>query len=264
MMSVLVVDDELPARQELRYLLGRDQRVGSVLTAQNGEEALRVLRSSRIDLLLLDIHMPGRSGLDIAGVLKRLASPPVVVFVTADESHAVNAFELAAVDYLLKPVRPQRLAEAIRRAAEVAGVPTQPAASGSGIAAPPGPAAEPAPAEEATRAASIVVGVAGASVRVRLAEITHVTAAGDYARLHTGRGSFLERTPLSELERRWAHSGFIRVHRSVLVRVSAIDSVHRVEGLPMVRVAGTDLPVARRALSRVRASMGQDSHGAGA
>lgn len=285
MISVLVVDDELPALQELRYLLGRDPRVGQVITAQTGEEALRLLRENHVDLVLLDIHMPGLSGLDIAGVLARFAQPPAVVFVTADERHAVEAYELAAVDYLLKPVRPQRLAEAIRRVADAVGASPAAAATlapggrhaASGTAATPG---DPAPvtatgASNAAEAgppahdgaeggAAIVVGVGNASVRVRLAEITHVTAAGDYARLHTARGSFLERTPLTELERRWAHSGFIRVHRSALVRVSAIDSVHRVEGLPMVRVAGADLPVARRALSRVRASMERDARGAGA
>lgn len=271
MISVLVVDDELPALQELRYLLGRDARVGGVVTAQTGEEALRLLRESVVDLVLLDIHMPGLSGLDIAGVLQRFAKPPAVVFVTADERHAVDAYELAAVDYLLKPVRLERLTEAIRRVAEtvsesVAEPVTAPTAAAPTAAGDPSASGKQAASGNRgwQEGASIVVGVGSASVRVRLAEITHVTAAGDYARLHTARGSFLDRTPLSELERRWAHSGFIRVHRSALVRVSAIDSVHRVEGLPMVRVAGADLPVARRALSRVRASMDRDARGAGA
>jgi len=308
MIEVLVVDDELPALRELDYLLRRDPRVGEVRCAQTGAAALRVLQESRPDLVLLDIHMPGLSGLELAGVLQRFVTPPSVAFVTADASHAVQAYDLAAVDYLLKPVRPARLAEAIRRVVEAepaqygskqsgadqpgamdvganrvgaqqagtnsagansAGAnqptPGQGAARSGSDPGGAGPASgAPTPASGAGPAASeasTVVEVGDASVRIRLSEITHVTAAGDYARLHTGHGSYLERVTLGELERRWAEAGFVRIHRSALVRISAVTRVHRVGGAPHVRVAGTDLPVARRALTRVREALRRDADG---
>jgi DNA-binding LytR/AlgR family response regulator len=307
MITVLVVDDEEPAVRELAYLLSRDERVGRVHTARSAEAAFRELQEHSIDLVLLDIHMPGLSGLETASILQRFATPPALVFVTADESHAIQAYELAAVDYLLKPVRPARLGEAVRRVAEAresqgaapAGGPAGTQAGGAPVpprapvpddaaSAPgaPSPTAGLAPGEAGSAAPGGAGGVGGqggpgavggvggvgavgglgepavvvaqgeSSVRIPLREITHVTAAGDYARLHTARGSFLERTPLSALEARWGAAGFVRIHRSALVRVDAIEAVTRVDGVPVVKVAGVQLPVARRALSRVRASFG--------
>ena len=260
MISVLVVDDEEPAVRELAYLLSRDERVGEVFTAHSAEAAFRELQENAVDLVLLDIHMPGLSGLETASILQRFAHPPALVFVTADESHAIQAYELAAVDYLLKPVRPARLSEAVRRVADAheaipaPGTAQEASQSTAGAtAAPPVPSPE---ATEGTAEPTVVVVQGESSVRLPLREITHVTAAGDYARLHTARGSFLERTPLSALEARWAGAGFVRIHRSALVRVDAIEAVTRVDGAPVVRVAGVTLPVARRALARVRASFG--------
>ncbi|WP_394160090.1 LytR/AlgR family response regulator transcription factor [Galactobacter valiniphilus] len=273
MISVLVVDDEEPAVRELAYLLSRDERVGEVFTAHSAEAAFRELQENAVDLVLLDIHMPGLSGLETASILQRFAHPPALVFVTADESHAIQAYELAAVDYLLKPVRPARLSEAVRRVADAreaspheareareAPAPAHPATGSQAVAASPANASSPAPggaeAPEGAAEPTVVVVQGESSVRIQLREITHVTAAGDYARLHTARGSFLERTPLSALEARWAGAGFVRIHRSALVRVDAIEAVTRVDGAPVVRVAGVTLPVARRALARVRASFG--------
>ncbi|RII41214.1 DNA-binding response regulator [Galactobacter valiniphilus] len=270
MISVLVVDDEEPAVRELAYLLSRDERVGEVFTAHSAEAAFRELQENAVDLVLLDIHMPGLSGLETASILQRFAHPPALVFVTADESHAIQAYELAAVDYLLKPVRPARLSEAVRRVADAreaspheareAPAPAHPATGSQAVPASPAAASAPAPggaeAPEGAAEPTVVVVQGESSVRIQLREITHVTAAGDYARLHTARGSFLERTPLSALEARWAGAGFVRIHRSALVRVDAIEAVTRVDGAPVVRVAGVTLPVARRALARVRASFG--------
>ena len=117
-LRVLAVDDEAPARAELAYLLGRDERIATVLTAGDGAEALRLLESTSVDALFVDIRMPGLDGLDLARVLRRFASPPVVVFVSAYDSHAVEAFDLNAVDYVMKPVREERLTEAVRRVVE--------------------------------------------------------------------------------------------------------------------------------------------------
>ena len=104
-LKVLVIDDERPALDELTFLLGRDPRIGEVMGSDSATEALRVLQAEEVDAVFLDIQMPGLTGLDLAQVLSRFKSPPPVVFVTAHEEHAVAAFELRAVDYVLKPVR---------------------------------------------------------------------------------------------------------------------------------------------------------------
>ncbi|MDQ1517405.1 MAG: hypothetical protein QOE80_3235, partial [Actinomycetota bacterium] len=114
-LEVLVVDDEEPALEDLAYLLRQHPRIGSVVTASDATEALRRLRDGSFAAVFLDIRMPGLDGLELARVLSRFARPPEIVFVTAFEQHAVEAFELQAVDYLLKPVRAERLSDAIRR-----------------------------------------------------------------------------------------------------------------------------------------------------
>jgi DNA-binding LytR/AlgR family response regulator len=114
-LRALAVDDEIPALDELAYLLRADDRVGSVATAADATEALRVLRDGDVDVVFLDIRMPGLDGLELARVLRRFAQPPLVVFVTAHDDRAVDAFDLGAVDYLLKPLRAERLAETLRR-----------------------------------------------------------------------------------------------------------------------------------------------------
>jgi DNA-binding LytR/AlgR family response regulator len=117
-LRLLVVDDERPALDELAFLLDRDPRVASVATADSAAGALRELREGGIDAVFTDIRMPGLTGLELAGVLSRFRAPVPVVFITAYEGHAVDAFDLHAVDYLLKPVREDRLAEAVRRVVE--------------------------------------------------------------------------------------------------------------------------------------------------
>ena len=156
-LRVLVIDDERPALDELTFLLGRDPRIGEVLGSDSATEALRVLQAEEVDAVFLDIQMPGLTGLDLAQVLSRFRSPPPVVFVTAHEEHAVAAFELRAVDYVLKPVREERLAEAVRRVVEAGG---------------------PAPSGDV----QIPVERGGVTRFINRSEITHVEAQGDYAR----------------------------------------------------------------------------------
>ena len=108
-LRVLVVDDEKPTVDELTWLLQRDPRVGEVLSCTAATEALRTLQETEVDAIFLDISMPGLSGLELAQILSRFKQPPRIVFVTAHEQHAVEAFELQAVDYVLKPVRAERL-----------------------------------------------------------------------------------------------------------------------------------------------------------
>lgn len=223
-LRVLVVDDEPPALEELSYLLGHDPRIGEVLTASSGDEALRLLEDDDpVEALFLDVAMPGLSGLDLARVLARFRTPTPVVFVTAHDDHAVEAFELAAVDYLLKPVRDDRLADAIGRVVDAT-------------------SEHLGDAEDET----IAVELGGVTRFVNRSEIMYVEAQGDYARLHTATGSHLVRIPLSTLEESWADAGFLRIHRSLLVSTGHIDEVRMESGRCTVAVGDTVLQVARR------------------
>ncbi|WUH19456.1 LytTR family DNA-binding domain-containing protein [Streptomyces sp. NBC_00448] len=272
-LQVLAVDDEPPALEELTYLLRGDRRVGRVLAAGGSEEALRLLEDGSTDAVFLDIRMPGLDGLDLMRVLGRFAHPPAVVFVTAYEDFAVSAFALNACDYLLKPVGPQRLAEAVRRvAALIESGGTAPGAPGSPVpdpapASPPDPNAPPAqdrsapdrlmqsgwppppdrPVQQPDRSDErIPVEVGGVTRFVSRDEVSYVEAQGDYVRLHTRGGAPLLRIPLAVLEERWGPHGFLRIHRRFLVALGHVEELRSDAGHWTVRVAGGELPVSRR------------------
>jgi len=238
-LRVLVVDDERPALDELSYLLERDERVGVVYTAASATNALRTLHDVDIDAIFLDIQMPGMTGIDLARELSRAGGeaqtrqPPAVVFVTAHEEHAVDAFDVRAVDYVLKPVRQERLAEAVRRLLNER---TRP----------------PAPADE-----QVAVERAGVTRFLRRSEIRYVEAAGDYARLHTTRESYLLRTPLNTLETDWEPAGFIRAHRSLLVNLAHVSELRMDQGRCTVVVDGALLAVSRRHTRSLRERLSQ-------
>lgn len=219
-LRVLVIDDEAPALDELTWLLRRDDRVGTVEGCSSGTEALRLLKELEVDAVFLDIQMPGLDGIELAAVLSRFREPPAIVFVTAHDEHAVDAFELNAVDYVLKPVREERLAEAVRRVL--------------GATRTPGPADQ------------IAVERGGVTRFVPVPEIRYVEADGDYARLHTASENHLVRIPLTQLETQWAENGFVRIHRSLLVAIAYVEELRVDAGRCSVVVAGTELPVSRR------------------
>ncbi|MEV6107875.1 LytTR family DNA-binding domain-containing protein [Streptomyces sp. NPDC051940] len=238
MLHILAVDDELPALEELAWLLRRDTRVGDVQTAADGQSALLALDAALqagrpLDAVFLDIGMPGLDGLSLARLLSRFAQPPQVVFVTAHEDHAVEAFALRAADYVLKPVDEARLAEAVRRVAPAP--------------APAEPTAETAPDEE-----RITVELGGVTRFVRRAEVLYAEAQGDYARLYTAAASHLVRIPLATLEERWGSAGFVRIHRSHLVALKHVRELRQESGRTYVRLGDTLLPVSRRHTRQVR------------
>jgi DNA-binding LytR/AlgR family response regulator len=228
-LRVLVVDDERPALDELGWLLDRDDRVGGVLTTDSAAEALRLLKEEPVDAVFADIAMPGLTGLELAGVLAQFKNPPPVVFVTAHDEHAVDAFELNAVDYVLKPVREDRLAEAVRRIVESPGSP------------PTGDQGD-----------QIAVELGGVTRFVSRSEVRYVEAQGDYARLHTADTSHLLRVPLTALEEQWREAGFVRIHRSLLVALAHIEEVRMESGRCTVLVAGEQLVVSRRHTRKLR------------
>lgn len=228
-LRVLVVDDEAPAREELRYLLTQDSRIADVHVAETAGAALRVLADWPVDVVFCDIKMPGLDGVELARVVSRFAERPRIVFVTAYDDRAVDAFELQAVDYLLKPVRPDRMAEAVRRAVS---------AHGGG--------SDAAPDE------TIAVELAGVTRFVRRSQVRYVEAQGDYARLHLAGESHLLRVTLAELEERWTAAGFVRIHRSTLVALAHIEEVRVVDGRYAVRIGADELPVSRRHTRELR------------
>ncbi|MFJ3924435.1 LytR/AlgR family response regulator transcription factor [Streptomyces sp. NPDC090022] len=276
MLRVLAVDDEKPLLEELLYLLRSDPRVRSAEGASDATEALRrVTRALEtgpegadgIDVVFLDIHMAGLTGLDIARLLAGFAQPPLIVFVTAHEGFAVQAFDLKAVDYVLKPVRPERLAEAVRRVCAQLGQPGQPAAEDPARAAapplspspaplPPLPPLRPTVAPVVTYTDrtpdQIAVELGGVTRFVAIADIAYVEAQGDYARLYTDEGSHLVRIPLSTLEERWAARGFVRIHRRHLVALGRIDELRLDAGTTSVRVGSAELQVSRRHARELR------------
>lgn len=229
-MKILAVDDEAPALDELAYLLRADPRVNKVATASDATEALRALRDHDFDAVFLDIRMPGLDGMELARVLSRFALPPAIVFVTAYDDAAVDAFDLGAVDYVRKPIQPSRLAESLRRVAIQAG---------KAIAV-------PAEARLGEEDQSIPVELAGTTKMVARSSVRWVEAQGDYARLHTAEGSHLVRVPLATLAERWSDSGFVRIHRSYLVQLRLIDELRVVNSGYVVVLGGTELPVSRR------------------
>ncbi|EGG43206.1 MULTISPECIES: LytR/AlgR family response regulator transcription factor [Streptomyces] len=247
MLRALAVDDERPSLEELLYLLNADPRIAGAEGASDATEALRRINRAlesgpdgpdAIDVVFLDIHMPGLDGLDLARLLTGFARPPLVVFVTAHEGFAVQAFDLKAVDYVLKPVRRERLAEAVRRAAQLKDVPAK--------GTPPRiPVHEPDPDH-------IPVELGGVTRFVPVEDITHVEAQGDYARLHTPQGSHLVRIPLSTLEERWRARGFVRIHRRHLVALRHVVELRLDAGTVSVLVGSEELQVSRRHTRELR------------
>ena len=210
-LRVLVVDDEPLAVERLQILLARQEGVSLAGTASDGEAALRVVEAVRPDLVLLDIAMPGMDGIDVARALGGSEAAPMVIFVTAFDNFAVAAFDVAAIDYLMKPVQPERLAKALERAREHrrSDQPTKPA---------------PSPYVE-----EFWVPDLHGLVRIGADQIERISAERDYMRLHVGKRSWLIHRTIAKLEEELDPDKFIRVHRSVILRKDTIVGLTRDE-----------------------------------
>jgi two-component system response regulator AlgR len=245
-LRVLIVDDEDLARLRLRSLLGDclqppAEVVGECATAP---AALQWLTQHPVDVVMLDIHMPGLDGLQLAQRLRQLPRPPLVVFITAHAEHALSAFELDAVDYLTKPVRRARLQEALARAAHRLGRVT--------------PASAPPASDEPV----IIVNDRGRVIRVPVSEVLYLKAELKYVTLRTAHHSHVLDDSLTDLEQRLGER-FLRVHRNAIVAKRAVRALERradeegdSEGW-VVRVAPTDewLQVSRRQVAAVREAL---------
>ena len=235
MLKALVVDDEAPARSELRYLLGEAGGVEVVGEASNTIEALQLIKAIPYDVIFLDINMPGLTGVQLAEVLAGLARPPAIVFVTAHSEHAVKAFEVNAADYLVKPVELDRLKRSISKLE---------------------PAAEQAPA----RIERIPVEKAGKKLLVSVDDILYVMAKDDYSYLYTAADRYLSTISLAQLEAKLEPVGFFRIHRRYVVNLSRVKEVVPMYGgtllLTLTDEAATQIPVSRRRVPSLKKALG--------
>ncbi len=224
--TVLAVDDEDLARNDLARLLEQAEDVCEVLSAKSSTQALQILADRPdIDALFLDVQMPGLNGVELARLLKNYKNPPAIAFVTAHDHYAVDAFDLQACHYLLKPVDQSRLDQAIRRVMRDS--PGDPHGKDSFTA--------------------LTCRRGNKTYTIDRDEVFIVEAAGDLVRIHTNDDeSHLVRESISSLTAAWSACGFLRIHRSYLVRASAIVRVRTEAGARSVEIAGRELPVSRR------------------
>lgn len=205
-LRTLIVDDEPLAIERLQILAGQQDGVSLVGTASDGASALRMVDALAPDLVLCDIAMPDLNGLEVAAALDRLDCPPAVVFVTAFDRYAVAAFDVAAVDYLLKPVSPERLGRALARVREWRAADRPSKANGRWIT-------------------EFWVQNRGEMLRVDAGQIDLIEAERDYMRLHVGGRSWLIHQTIKSLEERMDPARFLRIHRSKMVRRDGITGL---------------------------------------
>jgi len=233
-LKALLVDDEVPARSELRFLLGEAGGVEVVGEAGSAKEALQLIRAIPYDVVFLDVDMPGLSGIQLAEALAGLEHPPALVFVTAHSEHAVKAFEVAAADYLVKPVETGRLRRALERIIPAAETPI--------------------------RIERIPVEKAGRKLLLQVGDIMHVMAKDDYSYIFTDGERYLSTFSLAELEHRLEHQGFFRVHRRYLVNLAQVGEVAPMYGgtmeLSLKDHAQTKIPVSRRRAPTLKRTLG--------
>jgi two-component system response regulator AlgR len=211
---ILVVDDEPLAIERLQLLLARMEGVQLAGTASDGAAALRLVDAMAPDAVLLDIAMPGMDGIDVARALAKVPKPPVVIFVTAFDTFAVAAFDVEAVDYVMKPVAAERLARAVERARDrLAGRGDAPSREG----------------RTSKHLEEFWVSEARGLVRLAAADVDRVTAERDYMRLHVGRRSWLINHTIARLEEELDPERFVRLHRSAMVRRDFVTGLRRDE-----------------------------------
>lgn len=279
-MRVLVVDDEMLGRQRVEDLLRAESSVEVVGTADNGENAIAAIRSLHPDIVLLDVQMPGKTGLDVVRTIGA-AEMPVTIFVTAFDQHALKAFELAAIDYLVKPFDDERFEQAFQRArrqVELQDVERvsgqlltllQGARSGSTTA----PVARDTSSENAATVLEtappteqpkqpflerIAVEMRGQVRVVPVKQVEYITASGPYAELHVGDKRYVLRERMQTLEERLDPSKFFRIHRSAIVRLDLIESLLRNPGgdYGVQLKSGVKLKVSRNRFEELEKQMG--------
>jgi len=248
-LRILAVDDEHTQLKDLARLLHSFPMVQDVECAFDGHDALHKASAQRFDAIFLDVRMPDLDGLELGRVLRRFASPPALVFVSAYDSAAVDAFELRALDYLRKPVSRRRLDEALERVA--AAVEADTAGTADGHARPPAAA----PADEVIAVANVRT---GATRLIGRATVLYVQSNGDFVRIVTDDARYLLRATLADIERRWTSFGFVRVHRQYVANLTRAVEVRPQLGgtAELVFADGQKVPIARRHVGELARRLG--------
>jgi two-component system response regulator AlgR len=247
-LRTIIVDDEPLAVERLQILCASESNVDLVGTAGDGAAALRLAQSLSPDLILLDIGMPKMDGISVARAVTLMEKKPAIIFVTAFDNFAVEAFDLDVVDYMLKPVAAERLSRAIARAV-----------AGRLEASEPGSQAAPAAETESNYASEFWVSHRSELIRVAAPDIERVEAERDYMRLHTGGRSYLLHQTISTLEQRLDPARFQRIHRSHIVRHDLISGLRHEGGgvWHAVLQNGQSMRIGRKYLAEVKKLAGK-------
>ena len=261
LIRVLVVDDEPLGRLRVEDLLRREDGVQIVGSAADGAAAVDAIRTHRPDLVFLDVQMPGKTGLDVVREIGADAMP-ATIFVTAYDQYAIQAFDVAAVDYLVKPFDDERFAQALRRARErvrMKEVERMTRRLLAVLGEAPADREPPAPAASTPYAQRVTVETRGQVRFVPVEAIDYVTASGPYAELHVGGQMHLIRERMQALERRLDPRLFARIHRSAIVQLDRVESLRQRPGGELaVRLrGGEELTVSRSRRRELEARMGR-------
>lgn len=257
-LKILVVDDEQFARLDLHYMLKALPQVASVTECSNATEALEQLQEDAFDVIFLDIEMPGLSGLKAVQIINRLRHPPLVVFVTAYDEHAVKAFELNAVDYLVKPFSARRLEQAVQKVVTVRAALANRRPSDSGTAAVV--VGGNSTGQPDTQFKKIPVEKGDGVLLISLSDVHYISAFDDRVYVHTLDEQFLCRFSLTELELKLSSQGFSRIHRSYIVNLQHVVELqpffNGTYNLIVDDKKKTVLPVSRSRVKALRSLIG--------
>ena len=236
-MRAMIVDDEAPARSELKYLLEESGRVDLIVEATSAREAVERLMEVRVDVMFLDISMPKTNGMQLAEALHKLKNPPQVVFVTAYSEYALDAFGVDATDYLMKPVETDRLAQALDKIVE-----------------------HIKPLNLPVSVERIPVVKSGSKVLVPIDQIRFIEAKDDYSCSYTESDRFLSTISLQKLEDRLVGHGFFRIHRSYIVNLEYVADVEVISaGILQLTIQGFEdkhISVSRRRVVALKRALG--------
>jgi two-component system, LytTR family, response regulator len=260
-LRVLIVDDEALGRQRLEDLLRHEEGVEIAGFADNGDSAIEAIRTIKPDLVFLDVQMPRRTGLEVVRDIGPEHMPPTI-FVTAYDRYALDAFDVAAVDYLVKPFDDERFEQAFRRARKMIGLTELGKLSeqlrtvlNAGASAAPGAGTAPLPGAAPVALSDsvatgylerIAVEMRGQVRVVPVATIEYIAASGPYAEIHVGERTYIIRERMQTLEERLDPADFFRIHRSVIVKLDQIET--------LLREAGGDYAVQLRCGARLSVS----------